>query len=133
MAALILLLGVILIVAGVRNTQGTLFGALGQDVPAFLVWGAAIVAIGVIGFVPGLKTPSRWLLALVLMVIVLHNYQQILAGFSSVAKPSASTSSGATSVISALLSGSSTAPTSASAATAPESAVDSAFATSEVA
>lgn len=78
-----LFIGAILIVAAVRNSQGALFAALGQDVPAFAVWAAAIFALGAIGFVPGLKPVSRGLLALVLVVLVLRNYKEILSGFEN--------------------------------------------------
>lgn len=81
MAFLALLIGVVLIVAALRNTHSTLFAALGHDVPGFVIWGAAIFGVAVIGFIPGLKPVSRGLLALVVVVIVLTNYKQILAGF----------------------------------------------------
>lgn len=86
MAALILLIGVVLVVAAIRDTHGTLFSALGTDVPAFTVWAAAVVAIVALGFVPGLKTVSRGLLALVLVVLILNNYRQIIAGLSGASK-----------------------------------------------
>lgn len=80
-----LMIGVILIVAALRNSQGALFSALSTDVPEYVIWAAAILAIGAIGFIPGLKPVSRGLLALIVVVIVLNNYQAILAGFKSVA------------------------------------------------
>jgi len=60
-----------------------LFGALAQDVPAFMVWAAAVFAVGAIGWIPGLKPVSRGLLALVIVVLVLNNYQQIIDGLSA--------------------------------------------------
>lgn len=84
-----LLIGAILIVAAIRDSQGELFAALKQDVPAFVVWAAAIVALGAIGWVPGLKPISRGLLGLVILVIVLRNYKQIIAGLEAVAQPPA--------------------------------------------
>lgn len=78
----LILIGALLIVAGVRGTYRDLFNALGQDVPAFGLWAAAIVAVGAIGFVPGLKPVSRGLLALVITVIVINNYPKILQGFN---------------------------------------------------
>lgn len=78
-----LFIGVILIVAAIRNSQGALFTALSTDVPGFVVWAAAIFAIGAVGFIPGLKAPSRGLLALVLLVLILKNYQGIVSGFQS--------------------------------------------------
>lgn len=81
-----LLIGIILIVAAIRNTYGQLFSALGQDVPSFMVWAAAIFAVGALGFIPGLKGPSRLLIGLVLVVIVLGNYQKVLVGFGNAGK-----------------------------------------------
>jgi uncharacterized membrane protein YgcG len=80
---LALLIGVVLIVAAIRGTQGALFSALAADTPPFVVWAAAIFALGVIGYVPGLKPVSRALIALVLVVIILKNWQTILSGFQS--------------------------------------------------
>lgn len=83
MILVLLAIGAILIVAAFRNSQGSLFTALYEDVPAFMTWAAAIFAIGAVGFIPGLKPVSRGILALVLVVIVLRNYQNIIAGFDS--------------------------------------------------
>ena len=84
MSLVALIVGVVLIVSAIRNSQGALFTALGTDVPAFVVWGAAILALGMIGFIPGLKPISRGLLALVFVVIVVRNYAGIIAGFKAV-------------------------------------------------
>lgn len=78
-----LFIGIILIVAAIRNSQGQLFSALSTDVPQFVVWAAAIFALGAIGWIPGLKPISRGLLALVIIVILLRNYQPILTGFQN--------------------------------------------------
>ena len=83
MGLIALFIGIILIVSAVRNSQGALFGALEQDVPKFVVWGAAIIAVGAIGVIPGLKPVSRWLLALVIVVIVVNNYQKLVKGFQN--------------------------------------------------
>lgn len=83
MALVALLIGAVLIVAAIRNSHASLFSALRTDVPEFAVWAAAIFALGVIGFIPGLKPTSRALLALVFVVIILKNYTGILSGFQS--------------------------------------------------
>lgn len=83
MVFVVLVIGLVLVVAAVRNSQASLFSALMSDVPAFAVWAAAIFALSAIGFVPDLKPVSRGLLVLVLVVIVLTNYKQILSGFQS--------------------------------------------------
>lgn len=83
MILLALFLGVVLIASAIRGNYADLFAALSQDVPGFVVWGAALFAVGVIGFIPGLKPVSRGLMALVIVVIVLNNYQKILDGFKA--------------------------------------------------
>lgn len=83
MVLVVLFLGAILLVAGVRGTYRDLFTALGTDVPGYIVWAAAIIALGAIGLVPGLKPISKGLLALVLIVLIVNNYQKIIAGFHS--------------------------------------------------
>jgi uncharacterized membrane protein HdeD (DUF308 family) len=77
-----LIIGLILIVSAVRNSQDALFTALGQDAPKFLVWAAAIIAVGAIGYIPGLRTTSRLLLGLIIVVLIVNNYQKLITGFS---------------------------------------------------
>jgi hypothetical protein len=84
MPLVLIFLGLIFFVVAVRNSHASLFAALTQDVPAFMVWAGAILAIGSIGFIPGMKPVSRALLALVIMVLIVGNYQAILNGFVSI-------------------------------------------------
>lgn len=86
MTLIALIVGIVLIVAAIRGTEGALFGALLTDVPGFAVWGAALFAVGAVGFIPGLKPVSRGILALVILVILVNNYQTIINGFQGVAK-----------------------------------------------
>lgn len=86
MAIIALFIGVVLIVAAIRNSQGALASQLIADVPGFVVWAAAIVAVGLIGTIPALKPFSRGLLILIVVVLLLNNYQAILAGFSGAVK-----------------------------------------------
>lgn len=83
MPLILALIGAALVLVALRNTQSQLATALEQDVPGYLKWVAAIAAIGALGYIKPLEVPSRWLLALVLMVIVLTNYQQIFQSFQS--------------------------------------------------
>jgi hypothetical protein len=83
MPFVLVIIGAIIIVAAIRNTQGNLASALEQDVPNYLLWALAIVAVGGLGYVPGMRQISRWLLALVLVVLVLRNYKNLLSGFSA--------------------------------------------------
>ncbi len=96
MPFVLLIVGAVLVVSAFNNSQGRLAAELQTDIPGFFAWAVAIAAILGLGFVPGLKTLSRWTLALVLMVIVLKNYKTILSGFSSFAASGAkATGSGA--------------------------------------
>lgn len=90
MPFIILIIGIVLVVAAIRDTQSSLFSALATDVPAFGVWFTAIVILGAIGFIAPLKPLSKALLILVLVVLVLRNYQNILTGFNSAWQGSAS-------------------------------------------
>jgi hypothetical protein len=83
MILIALLIGVIVIVAAIRNSQGALVSALGQDVPGFVIWAAALFAVGAVGYVPGLKPVSRGLLALIILVLILRNYQAVISGFQA--------------------------------------------------
>jgi len=83
-------IGALLIVAAVRDTQGDLFAALKEDVPAFGVCAAAIIAIGLVGFIPGFKPVSKGLLALVIVVLIVNNYEKIVAGFEHAWEPKSS-------------------------------------------
>lgn len=87
MIVILLLLGAVLLVAALRNTQAQLATALEQDVPGFLTWALAIAAIGAVGFIPGARPISRGLLALVIVVIFVTRYQAILASIRGAAAP----------------------------------------------
>jgi hypothetical protein len=90
----------IVIIAALRNSQGTLFTALTTDVPGYVVWAAALLAVGAIGFVRPLKNVSDALIVLVITVLIVNNYSKIIAGVQAVATTDAgttpSTSSGTT-------------------------------------
>lgn len=80
-----ILIGVIIIVAAINDAHGTLFRQLQADIPGYFTWAIAIAAILGLGFVPGMKIPSRYLIALVALVVLLVNYQRIIAGFTQFA------------------------------------------------
>jgi len=83
MPVILLFIGAIIAVAAFNNAQGTLAAELEADIPPFLKWALAVFAIGGLGFVPGMAKISRYLLALVFLVIVVKNYQAIIAGFQA--------------------------------------------------
>jgi hypothetical protein len=83
---ILILIGAVLLIAALRNTQGDLATAIETDAPGFFKWALAIMAVGALGWVPGMRTISRWLLALVLVVLVLRNYSKLFAGFKSLSQ-----------------------------------------------
>jgi hypothetical protein len=96
MPVALILIGALLIIVAFNNTMGELATELETDIPGFFVWAVAIAAILGLGYIPGFKQPSRWLLGLVVLVIVLTNYQKILSGFTTFAKTGgAATAAGA--------------------------------------
>jgi hypothetical protein len=85
MPFIVILIGAIIAIAAFNDSHRTLALQLQQDIPGYFKWAAAIAAILGLGFVPGLKIPSRYLLGLVALVVVLTNYKQIFAGFTQFA------------------------------------------------
>jgi hypothetical protein len=76
MVAGLICIGLILIATALKNTQHEFGAALQRDVlgtGGFLTWAAAIMAIGAIGYLPEMRTPSRYMLALLGVVIVVRN------------------------------------------------------------
>ena len=94
MPIVVLIIGAILLVAAFRNTHGDVATALMEDVPGFAAWFVALALVGGLGYVPGLKVPSRYLLALVLLTLFLTSYQQILTGFRNAASGAGKTAAG---------------------------------------
>jgi hypothetical protein len=83
MPVLFLVAGLLLIVTAIRGTTGDFASRLQSDVSGgFLKWVAAIVVVGAIGYAPGLKEPSRYLLALVAIVILLSNGSGFISKFA---------------------------------------------------
>jgi predicted membrane protein len=72
----LLFFGILFLVAGVRDKQADLTKLLHDDFTGknnFLVWTLCIVLIGAIGYVPRLKRFSDAFLALLVLVLFLHN------------------------------------------------------------
>lgn len=88
MPFIVVLVGALIAIAAFNNAHQDLGHALQTDVPAYFKWAIAIAAILGLGYIPGMKVPSRWLIALVALVVVLTNYQTILAGFTQFASSS---------------------------------------------
>lgn len=91
MAFPLAVVALILIVSALRGSQADLATALLQDGPGYLKWAGAFVLIGILGYVPGFETPSRLLLALVILAIALANQgviANLAAAFTSPPAPS---------------------------------------------
>jgi putative exporter of polyketide antibiotics len=72
----LLIIGIVLIVAATRNTQDNLFTLVKGDFTGpnnFLYWVVAIVAIGMLGYIPRLKPFSTAFLVLIGVVILLSH------------------------------------------------------------
>lgn len=76
MVAGLLVIGLVLIASALKNTQHELGEQVQADIlgtDGFLAWAGAILAIGAIGYIPGLRTSSRYLLLLLGTVMVVRN------------------------------------------------------------
>lgn len=72
MAIALLFAGILLLVAGVRDTQGDLFAQVKKDFTGknnFSEWVLAILLIGALGYIPKVKPFSVALLSLVMLSI----------------------------------------------------------------
>jgi hypothetical protein len=75
----LLIVGALLIITAIRGTYGDLGTQLSSDLvgsgsKSFLVWIAAIAAVGALGYSTTLRTPSRLLLALIFLGILISNH-----------------------------------------------------------
>lgn len=69
-------IGLILIVTGVKDTYKQLGAQIVTDFTGsgnFIYWVVSIFIIGALGYIPAFEKFSRWLLALVIVVLVLNN------------------------------------------------------------
>jgi hypothetical protein len=82
MAFVFIIVGIVLLVAGVNNTQSDLFTLLQKDFSpsaqqqgqhSFLAWFVAILVIGTLGYVQDLRPFSRAFMALIIIVLLLSN------------------------------------------------------------
>lgn len=80
MGAVLILIGLILMITAYSGTYAQLATELEADIPGYMKWGLALGIVVAIGFIPGLQKPARWLLGLVILVIVLKNWQNIAKG-----------------------------------------------------
>lgn len=84
------IIGIVLLVAGVRNRQNDLFALVKGDFTGpnnFIFWMVSIFLIGAIGYIPKLKPISTAFLALVIVVLFLKKgtgfFAQLTTGLQS--------------------------------------------------
>ena len=76
MPFVLITLGLILVVAGVRGKADDLLSLLKNDFtgsPSFLPWIFSIIVIGSLGYISNLRTISRSFLVLIIVVLFLKN------------------------------------------------------------
>jgi hypothetical protein len=72
----LLLIGLLLIATSLQDTQHELAQRLQTDIlgpQGFLLWAVAIGMLSCIGLIPGLQRPTRYMMALLLIVVLLRN------------------------------------------------------------
>lgn len=84
MPLLFLVVGLVLIVTVIRGTVGTFASQLKADASGgYLKWVAAIIIIGAMGYATPLKEPSRYLLALLALVVFITSGSGFIDAFVS--------------------------------------------------
>lgn len=89
----LLLIGLVLVVSGVKNTLGELATTVKSDFSGegnFFYWITAIGAVGAVGYIPSARTFSRMFLTLILVAMVLSNrgfFAQFGAAIGSITAP----------------------------------------------
>jgi hypothetical protein len=72
----LIIAGIVLAIAGVRNTHSALFSLLQNDFTgnrSFVWWSLSIIGIGAVGYVEDLKPLANAFLALLLIVLLIAN------------------------------------------------------------
>ena len=75
MPFVLIIAGIVLLIAAIRNSQGDLFHLLAGDFTGpnnFIFWFVSILIIGAIGYIPKLKPVSDGFLILVILVLFLR-------------------------------------------------------------
>lgn len=70
------IIGLLLIASAMRNTEHELGQLIQGDflgTGGFITWAGAILAIGALGYLPELRTPSRYMLGLLATVLIVRN------------------------------------------------------------
>lgn len=93
MPYVLVIVGIILTVAGVRNTHTALFSLVAGDFTgskSFVWWTISILGIGAVGYVEDLRKLANYFLALIFIVLVLSNkgvFAQFIAALKNPIPP----------------------------------------------
>lgn len=89
MPLLLIFLGLLFVVAAYQNNIGAVAIQLETDVAGWFKWGIAIIAIGILQYIPGFERPARVLMGLVVVVVILTQgkgfFQQLQAASAAFA------------------------------------------------
>jgi hypothetical protein len=94
----LLIVGVVLVVASVRDTQGDLYTLVKGDFTGpnnFIYWMISILIVGALGYIPSLQKLSRLFLVLILVGLLLNRkgffaqFQQQITAAPSNPQPAA--------------------------------------------
>ena len=100
----LLFIGIVLLVASIRNTQNSLVALLIGDFSGtgnFFYWVVALIVVGAVGYIPKAKPVSDALLILILLALVLTAgkagvFNQVTSALGTTGSPSASTTASTT-------------------------------------
>jgi hypothetical protein len=95
MPVILLVIGILLIVSAIKGTEHELGKLIQEDFTgsgSFLYWLAAIGVLGALGYVPALKTPSRYLIALIIVAMVFSNQGVLSKLLQAIQSPQAAAS-----------------------------------------
>lgn len=86
MPFVLLFLGILFFVVSIQGTQTNLFTLLKSEFVgsnSFVVWAAALIVIGLLGYIKPIKPISHAFMVLIVLVLVLANGQKFVGNFNS--------------------------------------------------
>jgi hypothetical protein len=86
MPFVLLILGILFFIVSIQGTQGSFFSLIKSEFVgsnSFVVWAAALVIIGLLGYIKPIRPISHAFLVLIVLVLVLANGKNFVANFNS--------------------------------------------------
>jgi hypothetical protein len=97
MPFVLLFVGILFFVVAIQGTQGTLFSLMKSEFVgsnSFVVWAAALVILGLLGYIKPIRPITHAFLLLVLIVMVLAGGSKFFTNFNSGIRSPAAPASG---------------------------------------